>query len=38
VDTAKRGKPAALGVIVGTGYGYVREDGIHVIPIGSLAP
>jgi predicted AAA+ superfamily ATPase len=38
VDTAKRGEPAALGVIVGTGYGYVRDDGIHVIPIGSLAP
>lgn len=38
VDTTKRGKPAALGVIVGTGYGYVRSDGIHVIPIGALAP
>jgi predicted AAA+ superfamily ATPase len=38
VDTAKRGKPAALGVITGTGYGYIREDGVHVIPVGSLAP
>jgi predicted AAA+ superfamily ATPase len=38
VDTAKRGEPAALGVIVGTGYGYVREDGVHVIPIGALGP
>jgi len=38
VDTGKRGEPAALAVIVGTGYGYVRPDGIHVIPIGTLAP
>jgi uncharacterized protein len=38
VDTSKRGEPAALGVVVGTGYGYVRPDGIHVIPIGVLAP
>jgi predicted AAA+ superfamily ATPase len=38
VDTSKRGDPAALGVIVGSGYGYVRPDGVHVIPIGSLAP
>ncbi|HWK29040.1 MAG TPA: DUF4143 domain-containing protein [Solirubrobacter sp.] len=38
VDTSKRGEPAALGVIVGTGYGYVRSDDVHVIPIGALAP
>lgn len=38
VDTAKRGEPVLLGVIVGTGYGYVREDGIHVIPVGALGP
>ena len=38
VDTAKSGDPAVLGVIVGSGYGYVREDGIHVIPIGALGP
>ncbi len=38
VDTGKRGEPAALAVIVGTGYVYVRPDGIHVIPIGTLAP
>jgi predicted AAA+ superfamily ATPase len=38
VDTVKRGEPAALGVIVGTGYGYVRDDGVHVVPIGALAP
>lgn len=38
VDTARCGTPAVLGVIVGTGYGYVRDDGVSVIPIGSLAP
>ena len=38
IDTTKRGAPAALGVIVGTGYGYVRPDGIHIIPIASLGP
>jgi hypothetical protein len=38
VDTSKRGEPAVLGVVVGSGYGYVRPDGVHVIPIGALAP
>jgi hypothetical protein len=38
VDTQRCGSPAALGVIVGTGYGYRREDGINVIPIGTLGP
>ena len=38
VDTEKTGKPAALVVITGTGFGYVREDGVRVVPIGSLAP
>ena len=38
VDTAKRGSPAALGVIVGAGYGYVRPDGVHIIPIATLGP
>lgn len=38
IDMKKCGEPACLGVIVGTGYGYVREDGIKVIPIGSLGP
>lgn len=38
VDTDKVGSPALLGVIVGTGYGFVREDGICVIPIGALGP
>ncbi len=36
VDIAKRGKPSALAVIVGSGYGYMRPDGIAVIPIGAL--
>jgi uncharacterized protein len=38
IDTARSGAPAALGVIVGSGYGFVRADGIHVIPIGALGP
>lgn len=38
VDTARCGTPSVLGVIVGTGYGYVRDDEISVIPIGSLGP
>jgi predicted AAA+ superfamily ATPase len=38
IDTEKCGEPAALGVIVGTGYGYVRDDGITVIPIGAMGP
>ena len=32
VDPAALGKPAALGVIVGSGYGYRRSDGVWVIP------
>ncbi len=38
VDTTKRGDPAALAIIVGSGLGYVRPDGVHVIPIGALGP
>ena len=38
VDLAAGGEPKMLGVIVGSGYGYVRNDGIAVIPIGTLAP
>jgi predicted AAA+ superfamily ATPase len=37
IDTAS-GSPALLGVIVATGYGYRREDGVAVIPIGALGP
>lgn len=38
VDTSRSGDPAVLAIIVGAGYGYVRKDGIHVIPIGCLGP
>lgn len=38
VDQKRTGPPAVLGVIVGMGYAYVRDDGINVIPIGLLGP
>jgi uncharacterized protein len=38
VDTSRCGPPAVLGVICATGYGYVRQDGVAVIPIGALGP
>ncbi len=38
IDTSKSGDPAVLAIIVGTGYGYVRKDGVHVIPVGCLGP
>ncbi len=38
IDTRESGEPAVLGVIAGTGFGYVRPDGIAVIPVGALAP
>ena len=38
IDTKKCGNPAALGGITGNGYGYVRPDGVAVIPIGTLGP
>ncbi len=38
VDTTATGEPLALGVITGTGFAYVREDGVAVIPIGALGP
>jgi uncharacterized protein len=38
IDTTRCGSPAMLGVIVATGYGYQREDGVAVIPIGALGP
>jgi uncharacterized protein len=38
VDTQATGEPLALAVITGTGYGYVRDDGVAVIPIGTLCP
>ncbi len=36
VDVERCGEPAALGVIVGSGYGYGRPDGVGVIPVGAL--
>jgi uncharacterized protein len=38
VDTDHVGAPSMLGVIVSTGPGYRRPDGVHVIPIGALGP
>lgn len=38
VDTSTCGDPAALVVITATGYGFTREDGVSVIPIGALGP
>ena len=38
VDPEVVGPPRALGVIVASGYGYVRPDGVGVIPIGALGP
>lgn len=38
VDTTSTGSPVALAVIVAAGYGYVRPDGVSVIPIGALGP
>lgn len=38
IDTERSGAPVVLAVICGNGYGYVRDDGVAVIPIGALAP
>ncbi len=38
LDLTKCGEPACLGVIVATGFGYQRKDGVQVIPIGTLGP
>lgn len=38
VDTAKSGDPACLGVIIASGYGYTRKDGVQIIPIDALGP
>lgn len=38
VDHGKAGPPAALGVITSTGFAYRRDDGITVLPIGTLGP
>jgi predicted AAA+ superfamily ATPase len=36
VDTTTVGQPAALVVVVGSGYGYTRPDGVSVVPLTSL--
>ncbi len=36
VDTGVAGEPSALVVVTATGYGYVRKDGVRVVPIGAL--
>lgn len=38
VDTNRSGEPAMLAVVTAGGYGYEREDGIQVIPVGALGP
>jgi hypothetical protein len=38
IDTSRSGRPTALAVITSTGYGYVRDDGVAAIPIGTLGP
>ncbi len=38
VDPEVVGPPRALSVIVASGYGYTRPDGVGVIPIGVLGP
>ena len=38
VDQRRVGPPQALGVIVASGYGYIRPDGVGIVPIGALGP
>ncbi|MGH9920811.1 MAG: ATP-binding protein, partial [Nitrososphaerales archaeon] len=38
IDTSRSGEPSILGVIIGAGYGYLRPDGVAVLPIGALRP
>ena len=38
VNPEGAGPPRILGVIVGSGYGYLRDDGVAVIPIAALGP
>lgn len=38
VDSTRVGVPMVLGVICLSGYGYVRKDGVNVIPIRALGP
>ena len=38
IDSSRSGDPTCLGVIVASGYGFVRADGIAVIPLAALKP
>ena len=38
IDVEAVGEPKSLGVIVSTGYGYRRNDGVCVVPIAALGP
>lgn len=38
IDLTRCGEPGILAVIVNGEYGYLRKDGVAVIPIGSLGP
>lgn len=38
IDTTKSGEPKFLAVVVASGYGYTRADGVQVVPLPSLAP
>lgn len=38
VDVDRAGEPAALVVIIATGYPYTRPDGVSVIPVTALGP
>ena len=37
-QTRRSGEPAFLAVVCGSGYGYLRPDGIAVVPVGALSP
>ena len=38
MDVKASGEPKVLGVIVSSGYGYMRDDGVAVMPITALGP
>ena len=38
VNTAVMGEPSFLAILTGVQYGYVRPDGVRIVPIGCLGP
>lgn len=38
IDESRSGAPSFLAVVTAGGYGYRREDGIQVVPVGALGP